>query len=72
MNVLNVISIDKKETTKKSIFSLVSCTKKPEAIQSFILGEGLALFPSSAIKKIQALEFVDFDELMPDNRELVR
>ena len=46
--------------------------KPLELAKPFILGEGLAPIPPSVVKKIQNLEFVDFAELMPDNRDLLR
>ena len=46
--------------------------KPLESAKPFILSEGLAPIPPSVVKKIQNLEFVDFAELMPDNRDLLR
>ena len=39
---------------------------------SLFLDDGLTPIMPSVVKKIQALEFVDFSELMPNNRELLR
>ena len=45
--------------------------KALESAKPFILGEWLAPIPPSVVKKIQNFEFVNFAELMPDNRELL-
>ncbi len=47
-------------------------TPKVDPPKPFILEDGIAPIPASVVKKIQALEFVDFSELMPNNRELLR
>ena len=52
--------------------STSGASKTTDSTPPFILGDGLAPIPSAVVKKIQALEFVDFSELMPDNRELLR
>lgn len=43
-----------------------------ESDTAFVIGDGFAPIPLALAKKIQALEFVDFAELLPDNRELLR
>ena len=45
--------------------------KALESAKPIILGEGLAPNPPQVVKKIQNLEFVDFAELMPNNRDLL-
>ena len=51
--------------------STSGASKTNDPIPPFILGDGLAPISSAVVKKIQTLEFVDFSELMPDNRELL-
>ena len=52
--------------------STSGASKTTNPIPPFILGDGLVPIPSAVVQKIQSLEFVDFSELMPNNRELLR
>ena len=45
--------------------STSGASKTTDPTPPFILGDGLAPIPSAVVKKIQALKFVDFSELMP-------
>ena len=45
---------------------------KPEVIRVLLTGRDLSPIPGKLVKKIQAEEYVDLSELLPDNVELLR
>ena len=42
------------------------------AVGSCIVGEGTVSIPARVVRQIQALDYVDFAELLPDNLEMLR
>ena len=59
-------------TTAAGIATPLKTQITPSATPALSLGEGLAPIPGKIVQRIQAQEFVDFSELLPDNQTLLR
>lgn len=69
---VTVFSDEAAKVTEKSGGLVVDPGKKVVPPPTpFLLGDGVTPIPASVVKKIQALEYVEFSELMPDNVQLL-